>query len=181
MTSIASYFLTLEEFLQSGGYVLYAIFVTALMIWFFIGERYWYFLFSEKKIEKRMIMEWQGVSATNLQFLKTMRMCRISQFRQATRKHLAVIKALTNVSILLGLLGTITGMISLFEGVALTQGSTVRVLADGVSRTIIPALAGLVVAISGFYFSSRLEQRAVRDVHRLSEHLTRIFYVDIKS
>ena len=172
MTGAGAHLLALEEFLESGGYVLYAILATALVTWFLIGERYWYFLFVEKQTAKNVIADWETLSAASTTMLKAIRSCRISQFRQAARKHLVLIKALTNVSILFGLLGTITGMIRLFEGIALTRGGDVRMLADGVSQTIIPAMAGLVVAISGFYFSSRLKRRADREVHRMADQLS---------
>ena len=163
--------LAVSEFIESGGYVLYAIFAVALIVWFLIGERYWYFLFVEKDVIKYLVEKWQPLQVADRYRQKAIRRYWISSFRQAAQQHLGLIKTLTNISMLLGLLGTITGMIALFEGQALSQGSNAKALADGVSRTIIPAMSGLVVAITGFYFSARLEHRAHKEINKLTNQL----------
>lgn len=69
---------------------------------------------------------------------------------EALRRDLGVLRALTVVAPLLGLLGTVVGMIATFEAVA-GSGDTAHRVAEGVSRALITTQAGLVVAIPGVF------------------------------
>jgi len=61
---------------------------------------------------------------------------------------------------LLGLLGTVTGMIQVFDVMAFTGTGNARLMAGGVSAATIPTMSGLVAALSGLYLATYLEQRA---------------------
>ena len=62
-------------------------------------------------------------------------------------KHLSVLNAIGNISPLLGLLGTIIGMIIAFESIATSGTGDPRVVADGISQALGTTAVGLVVAI----------------------------------
>lgn len=76
----------------------------------------------------------------------------------ALRRDLGVLKALTVVAPLLGLLGTVVGMIATFDAVAGSGGDTARRVAEGVSRALITTQAGLVVAIPGVFGQMHLRR-----------------------
>ena len=73
---------------------------------------------------------------------------------------------------LLGLLGTVTGMIEVFDVVTTLGTGNARAMASGISRATIPTMAGMVVALPGLYFCLALEQRVNRSVKQLSDRLT---------
>ena len=52
---------------------------------------------------------------------------------------------------LLGLMGTVTGMIEVFHVMAVTGGGDAKAMAGGVSRATIPTMAGMVAALSGLF------------------------------
>ena len=89
----------------------------------------------------------------------------------ALRKNLRAFAVITSVAPLLGLLGTVQGMIQVFDAVAkqnaLGQGS---LLAGGISTALVTTFAGLVVAIPSLllhqFFTSRI-QRFADEVVRL--------------
>ncbi len=162
----------MSDFFASGGQVLGIILVTTFVMWFLIVERYWYFFFQKGDAVNKILIRWAAMSDADTWRLRMIRACYISQFKQQVTMRIGWIKVLITVSMLLGLLGTIVGMIDVFEGMMLTQASDVRVLAAGVSRTVIPAMAGLVAALSGLYFSFQLEQSASREVQKLADKLT---------
>jgi biopolymer transport protein ExbB len=70
-----------------------------------------------------------------------------------------LIKTLVAMCPLIGLLGTVTGMISVFEVMAVTGTGNPRLMAGGISMATIPTMAGMVAALSGVFFSSRLEAK----------------------
>jgi biopolymer transport protein ExbB len=72
---------------------------------------------------------------------------------------------------LLGLLGTVTGMIDVFEVMALSSSSNTRAMAAGVSKATIPTMAGMVVAVIGLLFEVRLQKKAHFCVDEISGQL----------
>jgi len=86
--------------------------------------------------------------------------------------RLKLIQTLVALCPMLGLLGTVTGMIKVFEIISLTGTSDAQNMADGVYRATIPTMSGLIVALSGYYFVMRLKQWADDETSKLSDHLT---------
>ena len=84
-----------------------------------------------------------------------------------------MIKTMVALCPLLGLLGTVTGMIEVFNVMAVTGGGDAKSMAGGVSRATIPTMAGMVAALSGVFANSYLEQVANREDQLLEDHLTR--------
>jgi biopolymer transport protein ExbB len=62
-------------------------------------------------------------------------------------KYLAVLNTIGNISPLLGLLGTIIGMILAFESIATVGTGDPKVVADGISQALVTTASGLIVAI----------------------------------
>lgn len=95
----------------------------------------------------------------------------ISEAKLKIEQNIAFIKTMVAVAPLLGLLGTVTGMVAVFDAMAVLGTGNPRAMASGVSQATIPTMSGMVVAISGLYFSYMLRRRADREVERLSDTL----------
>ena len=74
---------------------------------------------------------------------------------------------------MLGLLGTVTGMIEVFDVMAFGGGGNTRAMASGVSKATIPTMAGMVAAISGMILIVQIERFAENETERLADQLTR--------
>lgn len=74
--------------------------------------------------------------------------------------YLAVIGVLAAVAPLLGLLGTVTGMIATFDILALFGTGNARAMAAGISEALVTTQTGLLVAIPGLYMKGFLDRRA---------------------
>ena len=72
---------------------------------------------------------------------------------------------------LLGLLGTVTGMVQVFDVMAIAGTSNARLMAGGVSAATIPTMAGLVAALSGVYLVTFLENKANAEIERAEDLL----------
>ena len=83
-----------------------------------------------------------------------------------------MIEALVVVCPLLGLLGTVTGMIEVFYVMAVTGGGDAKQMSGGVAKATIPTMAGMVGALSGIFSSTWLKQKANREIELLEDHLT---------
>ena len=92
---------------------------------------------------------------------------RAKEVRIESRRFLLLIKTLMAVLPLLGLLGTVTGMIAVFDVMAFAGTGNARLMAAGVSKATIPTMSGLVAALSGLYFAAWLEKKATVEVDRV--------------
>ncbi len=63
------------------------------------------------------------------------------------QKHLSLVKVLAAIAPLLGLLGTVTGMIITFEAIARFGTGDPKLMADGISQALMTTVLGLLVAI----------------------------------
>ena len=70
---------------------------------------------------------------------------------------------------LLGLLGTVTGMISVFEVMAEVGTGNARLMAGGISLATIPTMAGMVCALSGICFVNRIEYQSKKEQQKAEE------------
>ena len=89
--------------------------------------------------------------------------------RPHIRRHLSVIAVLAAVAPLFGLLGTVTGMITTFDVIALFGTGNAKAMAGGISEALITTQSGLLVAIPGLFMSAFLVRRANRLENRLDE------------
>ena len=81
-------------------------------------------------------------------------------------------KTLVALAPLFGLLGTVTGMIVVFDVMAFTGGGDAKAMAGGVSQATVPTMSGMVAALSGVFGLTYVERSAEREKHLLEDHLT---------
>lgn len=79
------------------------------------------------------------------------------------RRDMILLVALTAAAPLLGLLGTVGGMIATFEAVSVVSGQTGSRVAGGISQALITTQFGLVIAMPGVFGLAHLRQ-LTRDV-----------------
>lgn len=88
--------------------------------------------------------------------------------------NLAIIKTIVNIAPLLGLLGTIAGMISSFRAASQVGLSNPTQILGGISEALISTATGIGLAVIGFifhnYFSNRV-RRAIEDIEYFGAEL----------
>jgi len=82
--------------------------------------------------------------------------------RPRLRQHLPVIALLASIAPLLGLLGTVLGMIDTFQVISMHGTGNTRGMAGGISVALITTQAGLMVAVPGLLITTALSRRAQR-------------------
>ncbi len=85
-------------------------------------------------------------------------------------RGLPTVAVLAAVSPLLGLLGTVTGMIETFQSITLFGTGDPKLMSGGISQALITTQLGLAVAIPLVLFHSLLTGRVNRLVERLGKH-----------
>ena len=164
-------FIAIRSFFEAGGNVLWAIFAVTMLMWTLIIERIWFFrTVLPGEIEKRR-QEWEQRRDQRSWRAQRIRALLISEISIQSRRYLKIIQVLMVLLPLLGLLGTVTGMIQVFNVMAVAGTSNARLMAGGVSAATIPTMAGLVAALSGYYFASWLQRRADAEIKKVSDLL----------
>ena len=112
-----------------------------------------------------------GTSAVIIPHALRIREGLLADISISSRQHLVPIKAITSVLPLLGLLGTVTGMISIFDVLNVFGTGNTQGMANGISRALLPTIAGLVTALAGLYFSTDLDRRVRIQLERAKDLL----------
>jgi biopolymer transport protein ExbB len=89
----------------------------------------------------------------------------------AANNGVPVIQTLVALCPLLGLMGTVTGMIEVFDVMAISGTGNARSMAAGVSKATIPTMAGMVGALSGVFLITMITRTIEGRVEGLEESL----------
>ena len=158
--------------MDKGGDVLWLIAILVFVMWTLIFERLWFFSFVWRQERKAFIDRWEGRSERQSWNAKQIREKLSSQSRAVINDNMSVITTLVALCPLLGLLGTVTGMIEVFNVMAVTGGGDAKSMAGGVERSTIPTMAGMVAALSGLFANTYLQRIASREQVSLEDQLT---------
>ena len=161
----------ISSFMQRGGPVLNVIAILLFLKWSLVFERIWYLNSTHKQNVKNTLAEWNARQDTNSWSARQIREMMISKVSLDVRSTLPIIEVLVTICPLLGLIGTVTGMIEVFFVMAVTGGGDAKSMAGGVSRATIPTMAGMVGAISGIFAYNYLKGTVDRDLELLEDHL----------
>tara|TARA_B100000287_G_scaffold391472_1_gene403151 strand:- start:448 stop:951 length:504 start_codon:yes stop_codon:yes gene_type:complete len=161
----------LLDFMAQGGPVLYWLLALCVLLWSLILDRLWFFYRELPKSNQQLADQWQERSHPYNWYSRKIRDAILSRQKQEAERYLSLIGILIAVCPLMGLLGTVTGMVHVFDVLAITGTGNARAMANGISQATIPTMAGLVVALTGIYFRTRFKRLAQRGVHRLAELL----------
>lgn len=162
---------TLREFLDTGGQVLLVIGLIIFAMWLLILERFMFFFGRYRTFKSDVLSGWNNRLERNSWNAEQIRQAEISRISMKLNTNLPYINVMVALCPLLGLLGTVTGMIEVFDVMAITGSGSARSMASGVSKATIPTMAGMVGALSGVFASTYLQRKAKREVELLEDKM----------
>lgn len=171
MNPFVDAFVAIRNFFEAGGPILYWVLIVTIVMWTLIVERMWFLYFILPKRVQSETDEWNHRNDRTSWAAKRIREGIISRVSIDAHRYVLLVKALMAVLPLVGLLGTVWGMVEVFNIMTVTGTGNARLMAGGVSQATIPTMSGLVAALSGLYFSSHLEHKADVEVEKLEDHL----------
>ncbi|KIH75925.1 outer membrane transport energization protein ExbB (TC 2.C.1.1.1) [Geoalkalibacter ferrihydriticus] len=149
----------IRQFFDAGGQVMWAILFVSIALWTLIIERYWYHWRIYPQEFGQLRKRWEGRTDCDPWQARKIQEQEISHLRHQLLGSVFLIRTFITLCPLLGLLGTVTGMIQVFDVLGFHGTGNPRAMASGVSMATIPTMSGLVVALSGLYFSIDLQRR----------------------
>jgi len=134
--------------MQQGGLIMWLLFTVALLQIYLFLQRW---------------LTWPSLSwlpTTSSQRPQLQRRAEHLLALNQLEKGLPLLKALVVITPLLGLTGTVTGMMLVFDGLSLGSAADPRRLSSGIARAILPTFASMAVVLLGMFFLSFWQRRA---------------------
>ncbi len=157
--------------LMAGGWVVAAILGLSSVMWMLILDRYIFLTRSVKAHSESTLEHWRRQHSTKTQINRRLRSGLTHAYHEKLSSGIGTIQVITAILPLLGLLGTVSGMIKTFEVMTVFGTGNVRGMAEGISQALITTMAGLFTALSGMYFASNLQGRIEDETEKLTECL----------
>ena len=164
-------FVAIRTFFEAGGDVLFLIAGATFIMWALIFERAM-FINTEHKLDVgKALSYWEGRSERTSWNAHMIRLRLISEVNLKLASNMHFIKTLISLLPLLGLLGTVTGMVQVFEAMTYSGGNA-RSMAAGVSMATIPAMSGMVATLSGVLANTFITSKIQTESDYMEDALT---------
>ncbi len=161
-----------SELFTAGGWVLVAILLLSTLMWVLILERYWFLRRQRPLLIQDILRRWRDMRGNDSDASLRIRQGLTNEYHGSLASWVTTIQVITAVLPLLGLLGTVVGMIKTFEVMTVFGTGNVRGMAEGISQALITTMAGLITALAGMYFAGDLQTRIVSETEHLHQQLT---------
>lgn len=162
----------IAELSNDGGPFVIWIFASGVLMWALIVERYWFFSQVLPKQAADMKQAWHDRSDHSSWCARQIRTAMISRINSSMTTGFPVLQVLVPLAPLLGLIGTVAGMLEVFDSMALRGSADARSMASGVSAAMICTMTGLAVSITGLYPVHYFRTRAVRETELLADEFS---------
>lgn len=184
----------MAELIRAGGAVMGPLIFLSLVMWLLIIERAFFFrrLYRRNMTARTalslirrdqmpdpakyrgavslLVTEFIRSRTGNQQLDRHLLDAAVARINRRLPRFLALIGVLAAMAPLLGLLGTVTGMITTFDVLAIFGTGNAKAMAGGISQSLITTQTGLIVAIPGLYMKGFLDRRA----ETLSQRILRV-------
>lgn len=168
---LTSLYSNVRDFVESGGWVLLLLAGVLFLMWALVVEQWLYQRWVFPRDLEEASREWHSRRDRRSWWARQIRDQIVSELGNRLRRSLPLVRTLIILCPLVGLLGTVTGMIAVFDVMAMMGTGNPRAMASGVSQATIPAMAGMVAALSGLFAQAVLDREATKRQVELDERI----------
>lgn len=158
---------------EKGGTVLILFFFLYLLVAFLASEKYFYFKYHFKKDFEQFKQNTLAITAPNDFLFDAKLMMEASRLKVKVNRNFEVLKMLVAVCPLMGLLGTVTGMVGVFDILAISGSNDARAMASGISRATVPTMAGMLGALCGLLVVKFLKDDSLKAILDINDYLVK--------
>ena len=163
--------IAIRTFFEAGGDVLFLIAAATFVMWVLLFERLGYINTEHKQDVAKALTYWESRVERTSWEAHMIRLRLISEVNVRLSANLGYIKTLISLLPLLGLLGTVTGMVQVFEAMTYSGGNA-RSMAAGVSAATIPTMSGMVATLSGVLANTVITPKVASEADYMEDTLT---------
>lgn len=178
----------MSEFISAGGPFMWPLLACSVLIITISIERSWFLqtrlvspkglskqiknLFTNNLLTKKQVNEISNLSSLGFLLINCIKYKDLQrdnleskieekalEVKYSLEKNLTMLGTIATISPLLGLLGTVVGMITAFTGLSETSGANPDLLASGISQALITTAFGLLIAVPGLVLHKFFEQK----------------------
>ena len=178
----------MSEFITAGGIFMWPLLVCSVLIIAFSIERTWFLqkrlicpdglsnqlrnLIENKNIDNKQAEEISHLSSLGFLLINCLKYKNLprenleskieekaAEVQYSLERNLTMLGTIATISPLIGLLGTVVGMITAFTGLTETSGANPDLLAAGISQALITTAFGLLIAVPGLVLHKYFEQK----------------------
>ena len=149
----------LNELFLRGGPVLYVLFFVTLIIFYILIDKYRFIFFNSESWLKLKLSEFKKEfppETTDYKFVESVLLASVSR---ESKTNIKMLEGLISMCPMIGLLGTVYGMIEVFEVLSFLGTGNPRAMSSGVAMATIPTMSGMVITLFGLYFYQDLNGR----------------------
>lgn len=155
---------------RDGGPWVFWIFTNGVVMWLLIIERTLFFTRVLPVQVETLLAAWNARADHTTWRSRAIRQMMISRLNVAMGANMPLLGVLVPLAPLLGLIGTVSGMLEVFDSMALRGSADARTMATGVSEAMICTMTGLAVSITGLYPVYYFNNRLRRETELLADH-----------
>lgn len=180
---IADIFNQFLDYMSSGGFVMWPLFIANFFMWYGIGYRFHTLKKVNASSVRRLIYKHQRKPDKKIKGIMDMAIAKslrvkaenpnlsrhslrmfiddaLFEFKQETKRYSRLVKVIVIIAPLTGLLGTVTGMIETFDSMSsMALFSQTGGIAGGISQALFTTQFGLIVAVPGLIIGRILDRR----------------------
>ena len=178
----------MSEFITAGGIFMWPLLVCSVLIIAFSIERTWFLqkrlicpdglsnqlrnLVENKNIDNKQAEEISHLSSLGFLLINCLKYKNLprenleskieekaAEVQYSLERNLTMLGTIATISPLIGLLGTVVGMITAFTGLTETSGANPDLLAAGISQALITTAFGLLIAVPGLVLHKYFEHK----------------------
>lgn len=150
-------FTSILDFFDRGGPVIVVLFVLAIIMTTLLIERVIFYISEMNELTTEAYSDIKNTNTSNEWLINKIKLKNISIINLKANKNISLIQGIIALCPLLGLLGTVTGMIEVFDIMAITGTGNARAMASGIARATLPTMTGLFISIVGLFMLTAIK------------------------
>ena len=138
---------TFNNFIDQGGPIVFILFFISIYLFVLLAAKFKFLFFEITDIQKNFESKVNNIEKDEF-YLSNLSIQK-ADFKSLVLKDFTTIQILITLCPVLGLLGTVTGMIEVFDVVSFFGTGNARALASGITKATLPTMTGMAISIVG--------------------------------
>lgn len=156
---------TFTNFLDQGGPIVLVLFLISLYLFILISAKFKFLFFDISDAQEIFESKVSNLDKDEFYLLNTS--IHKADYKSVITKDFTTIQILITLCPVLGLLGTVTGMIEVFDVVSFFGTGNARALASGITKATLPTMTGMAISIVGLLTFTILHSKSQSLISKL--------------